>query len=69
EVEHRRWNAEQLLNGWVYGEMRNNELKIHDNIVPYAELTDRIKQYDRDAVINIPVILAAVKLKIDKKGT
>ena len=68
EVEHRRWNAEQLLNGWVYGEMRNNELKIHDNIVPYAELTDRIKQYDRDAVINIPVILAAVKLKIDKKG-
>ncbi|RLD24128.1 MAG: hypothetical protein DRI54_06490, partial [Bacteroidetes bacterium] len=40
EVEHRRWNAEQLLNGWVYGEMRNNELKIHDNIVPYAELTD-----------------------------
>lgn len=66
EVEHRRWNAEQLLNGWIYGKKRNNELKIHDNIVPYSDLPDSIKKYDRDAVINIPVILAAEGEKVVK---
>jgi hypothetical protein len=66
EMEHRRWNAEQLLNGWIHGKKRNNELKIHDNIVPYEELSEEIKKYDRDAVLNIPVILAAVGLKVIK---
>jgi len=66
EVEHRRWNAEQLLNGWIYGKERNNALKIHDNIVPYKKLSEPIKDYDRDAVINIPLILASVGLLVKK---
>ena len=39
-------------------------LKIHDNIVPYSELEERIKDYDREVVQNIPLILASVGLKI-----
>ena len=66
EVEHRRWNVEQLLSGWIYGKERNNALKIHDNIVPYKKLSELIKDYDRDAVINIPLILASVGLQVKK---
>ncbi len=64
EMEHRRWNAEMLLNGWIYGEVRNEALKIHDNIIPYSKLEDPIKKYDREAVQNIPLILASVGLKV-----
>jgi len=67
EVEHRRWNAEQHLNGWIQGE-RNNELKIHNNIVPYSILDESTKQYDRNAVINIPLLLSNIGLKVKKKA-
>jgi FlaA1/EpsC-like NDP-sugar epimerase len=66
EMEHRRWNAEQLLNGWIVGE-RNNDLKIHNNIVSYSDLDESTKEYDRDAVTNIPVILAEIKKKVIPK--
>lgn len=67
EVEHRRWNADQLINGWIYGKERKNDLKIHNSIISYEKLTDKVKQYDRDAILNIPLILAAVGLKVVKK--
>jgi len=66
EMEHRRWNAEQSLNGWIVGE-RNNDLKIHNNIVSYSKLDKSTKKYDRNAVTNIPVILAEIKKKVIPK--
>jgi len=66
EIEHRRWNAGQLLNGWIYGKKRNDQLQIHDNIIPYDDLKDPVKKYDRDAILNIPLILSVVKKKVVK---
>lgn len=56
-MEHRRWNANHLLSGWQYGSERNDTLKIHDNLVPWEELSDEIKEYDIQTIINIPTIL------------
>lgn len=66
EIEHRRWNAGQLLSGWTYGKKRNDQLQIHDNIIPYNDLTDPVKQYDRNAITNIPLILSVVEIKVVK---
>lgn len=46
--EHDRWVAERLMSGWrpaAPGETRNNDLMIHDKLVPWAALseTDRAK--------------------------
>jgi len=66
EVEHRRWNADKLLNGWVLGGKRIDPLKIHTDIIPYRELDEMTKKYDRLAVTNIPIILAGMSLKVEE---
>jgi len=53
QMEKRRWNAERLLNGWVYGKIRNDDLKIHPDLVPWQALDEVAKQKDRDTVSNI----------------
>ncbi|HNX34693.1 MAG TPA: NAD-binding protein [Kiritimatiellia bacterium] len=67
EMEHNRWNAERLLDGWVYGEISDKKRKISACIVPWNELPDDIKEYDRQTVRKIPDFLHAVKQKICKK--
>lgn len=57
KMEHNRWWANMALSGWKNGEERNDKKKIHTDLIPYDELTDEIKQYDRDAVLNIPKLL------------
>lgn len=39
------------MKGWTYGEQRNDELKTHPCLVPYEELPDSEKEYDRNTSI------------------
>ena len=66
ELEHGRWNIDRLHNGWRPGSNRDDSGKIHDCIVPWDELPDSIKQYDRWAVEAFPEILALAGLEIVK---
>ncbi len=59
EMEHRRWMAERLMDGWRYGLVRNNEKKIHPMIIPYAQLSESEKQKDKDMLENIRNLLAS----------
>ncbi|MEK6260411.1 MAG: RyR domain-containing protein [Planctomycetota bacterium] len=70
EMEHERWMTEKLCAGWVFGETRNDPSKVHDCLIPWSTpihipgrntpfvLSDKVKQYDRDAIQGIPLILA-----------
>ena len=53
QMEKRRWNSERLLSGWIYGEERSDELRIHHLLVPWEELDEKEKQKDRDTLANI----------------
>jgi hypothetical protein len=67
ELEHGRWNVERLRNGWRYGKPRDDAKKLHDCLVPWADLPDGddgFKKYDRDAVRKFPAILAKAGLEI-----
>jgi hypothetical protein len=67
ELEHGRWNVERLRNGWRYGKPRDDDKKLHDCLVPWADLPDGddgFKKYDRDAVRKFPAILAKAGLEI-----
>ncbi len=44
---HDTWMASRIADGWVWGEERNDELKTHPCIVPYEELSEEEKDYDR----------------------
>ena len=64
-MEHERWMACQRLEGWVVGEMRNDALRIHDNLVRYDELPDPVKQSDRRAVMNICELLPQLREELE----
>lgn len=66
EMEHRRWMAFHLLGGWKRGESRNNALKIHPSLKPYAELSEAEKQKDRDTVIGLRDLLASAGYGVRK---
>ncbi len=66
-IEHDRWWAHMVLSGWKYGKIRDDKKKIHQYLIPYKELSDEIKQYDRDTVINIPKLIKKVGNKIVKR--
>jgi hypothetical protein len=52
-VEHERWAAHLWLSGWTRGSVRDDSSKLHDNLIPYQNLDEPTKEYDRDAVRGI----------------
>lgn len=44
---HEVWSAGRMADGWTYGEVRNDALKQHPSLIPYEELTEEEKEYDR----------------------
>jgi len=58
EMEHGRWNTERLLEGWTYGEVKDEEKKKQPYLVSWRDLPDDVKKYDYQAVDDIPQQLA-----------
>lgn len=56
-AEHRRWAAGRRLAGWRYGPSRSDRSRIHPDLVPWEDLSDSTKDFDRAPVQNIPVML------------
>ncbi len=44
---HEVWSAGRINDGWTYGEERNDADKMHPCLVPYEELSEDEKEYDR----------------------
>ncbi|MBN1386857.1 MAG: hypothetical protein JW965_00315 [Bacteroidales bacterium] len=63
-LEHARWNAERLLEGWRYGAERDLEKKLNPNLVPWDKLDEAIKPYDYDPVDNIPMMLEKIGYEV-----
>jgi hypothetical protein len=57
EMEHKRWMAERLEQGWKPGATRDDAKKIHPYLVPYEDLEELVKDYDREPVRSIPSLL------------
>jgi len=66
-VEHDLWVEERKANGWRYGEVKDANKKTSPYLVPYSELTEEIKDLDRDTIKNIPILLESVGLCIMKR--
>ncbi len=44
---HEVWAAERMREGWTWGPVRSDERKEHPCLVPYEELPEQEKDYDR----------------------
>ncbi len=56
--------ANELGYGWTYGEAKDNENKISPYLVPYDELSEEIKNLDRDTIRNIPALLGMIGMAV-----
>ena len=65
-LEHRRWLRERQKAGWHYGTAKDVERKRSPYLVPWEELPDRAKEWNRSAVRSIPSLLASVNLSVVK---
>lgn len=63
ENAHEVWAAGRIKEGWTYGPERDDKLKKHPDLIPYSDLPDGEKQYDRETAMN--TIKLVIKLGYD----
>ena len=64
---HEVWAESRLSQGWTYGPERNDVLKHHPCLVPYEELPEVEKAYDRDTAIGTLKLICKLGYKITKE--
>ena len=69
---HEVWAAGRLAEGWKYGPERNDALRTHPGLVPYEELSETEKDYDRRTAMEtlklIQKIGFGIKKRVSKKA-
>ena len=60
ENTHDVWALQRLSTGWTWGPTRDDAHKKHPCLVPYADLPEQEKEYDRKTALE--TIKAIVKL-------
>lgn len=63
---HEEWSAGRMADGWTYGEERNDALKQHPCLVPYEELPEEEKEYDRTTSQKTLKLIMKLGFKIEK---
>lgn len=53
-LAHARWWAAKALTGWRFGAKRDDRAQLHPDMQPYDQLSEPVKQKDRDEVASLP---------------
>ena len=64
---HEVWSVGKMNEGWSYGPEVNELKKEHPSLIPYEELSDSQKDYDRNTSIETLKVLLALGFEIKKK--
>lgn len=63
---HEVWAQTRIAQGWTYGEGRNDAEKKHPCLVPYEELSEDEKTYDRNTSVETIKLILKLGFKISK---
>lgn len=63
---HDVWAQSRIAEGWHYGAQRSDRLKTHPCLVPYEELTEVEREYDRQTAIQTLKLILKLGFKIHK---
>lgn len=64
---HEVWAQSRIEQGWTYGEERSDTLKQHPCLIPYEELPEIEKDYDRDTAIGTLKLIRKLGFRIEKE--
>ena len=68
ENTHEVWAKGRQAEGWSYGPVRSDEKKQTPCLVPYSELTDEERAYDRNTAMETVRLLVKLGYRIEKNG-
>ena len=66
ENAHEVWAAGRIREGWTYGPERDDKLKKHPDLIPYSQLTEEEKEYDRETAMNTIKLVMKLGYRIEK---
>ena len=64
---HDHWARKRIDEGWCYGVTRNDSKKEHPDLVPYDQLTESEKEYDRKTVVEALKAIIALGYEVRKE--
>ena len=64
---HEVWSEGRMKEGWTYGEKRDDVRKHHPCLVPYENLTETEKEYDRNTSQETLKLIMKLGFKIVKE--
>jgi len=65
---HDIWVRGRMAEGWVWGPERDDVRKEHPCLVPYSELPDSEKAYDRNTAIETVKLILSLGYRIEKNS-
>lgn len=69
ENAHEVWGWNRYNEGWRYGDKRDDNRKLHPDMVPYSELPEGEKQYDRALAMNTIKLVKKLGFNIGRRYT
>lgn len=64
---HEVWASNRISQGWTYGAQRDDTKKVHPCLVPYENLSEEEKAYDRHTAIATIKFILKLGFKITKE--
>jgi hypothetical protein len=64
---HEMWAQKRLADGWTYGPKRDDAQKKHPSLIPYDQLSESEKSYDRALVNETLKALLSLGYRIEKR--
>ncbi|WP_298612029.1 RyR domain-containing protein [uncultured Thiothrix sp.] len=63
---HEVWAQQRISDGWIYGAERDDVKKLHPCLIPYEDLAESEKTYDRNTAREVLKVILASGFKIEK---
>jgi hypothetical protein len=68
ENTHEIWAQQRMADGWTYGSKRDDATKKHPDLVPYSDLPEGEKEYDRRTAMETLKMIIALGYEIKKSS-
>lgn len=67
ENVHDVWAMGRIAEGWTYGEVKDVEKKKTPQLIPYTELPEEEKQYDRNTALETLKMIIKMGYRIERE--
>jgi hypothetical protein len=64
---HEVWAKQRIKEGWTYGPKRNDDKKHHPDLIPYEQLGETEKDYDRNYARETIKLIISLGFDLQKK--